>query len=679
MKNMFAQKYRDYWIPFLLGSGAFWFITGGRIIRPSKISWLMINDDSAQHYLGWVFYRHAPLVQWPLGAIKNFGMEISSSIVYTDSIPLLAFIFKPFNHLLPEKFQFLGIWILICFILQALFAWKLLSLFSRDRLLILFGSAFFVLAPAPLWRMAGHHALFGHWVILAAIYFYLSHNCSVIRWTVLLLSAVLIHVYFLGMVGCIFIADLIQRIWKKQIGVKEVFYYVPAVAACILFFMWAAGYFMLGSGIAIGQAGVYRTNLLSIIDPNGWSKLLLDQSNGGSEPFEAFNFLGIGIILLGVISIYEYILNPRIKCNNKSIIPLAIVMILFTLYAISNHIEFGNIECFHYKWPPILDYVVGAFRGTSRFFWPVYYVLYLFSIGYLFAIKSGNKIRIIVGAILCFQLFDTWDIYAIHYRKMISFAPAWSTPLQSEEWRKFGYKYRSVVIVPPCNNPPNWIPLSEFAANNGMSTNFAYYARIDTDRLNSATKKLSHAVLHRRFDPDSLYIFNDETLWNATKASALPQDFIGVVDGFKIYAPVGKQLIGAHPPQRIINVLVNGKKAIFSNGFPHLGENGKTLVPLDFFNRYLGANVNWNKETQNIDISKDKTAISLKIGERQAIINGKTTAMFSPVILEEGVAMVPVRVPSEALGATIGWDAAIRNVSIDTGKPIRTKGIGRAE
>jgi hypothetical protein len=118
--------------------------------------------------------------------------------------------------------------------------------------------------------------------------------------------------------------------------------------------------------------------------------------------------------------------------------------------------------------------------------------------------------------------------------------------------------------------------------------------------------------------------------------------------------------------QKPINLTVNGNKAAFEKGFPHTGENGKTLVPLEFFNRYLGADVHWNKEAQTIHIGKDKTGVDLKVGESQARVNGKALYMACPVEIEDGVAMVPIRVVSEALGATVGWDAATHDVSIVT-------------
>ena len=109
---------------FLLGTAAFVYVTDWRIILPTNTSWLMVGD-AAQHYLGWAFYRNSPWT-WPLGLNPLYGMEFSNSIVFTDSIPLLAIPFKVISQFLPYPFQYLGIWVLLCFVLQSYFAFRLI-------------------------------------------------------------------------------------------------------------------------------------------------------------------------------------------------------------------------------------------------------------------------------------------------------------------------------------------------------------------------------------------------------------------------------------------------------------------------------------------------------------------------------------------------------------------------
>ena len=91
-----TERNQGFIYSLIMGTAIFVYVTGGAIINPTKRDWLMLGD-SAQHYLGWEFFRNTPLWQWPIGANYPLGMELSSSIVFTDSIPIAAFIAKLLN------------------------------------------------------------------------------------------------------------------------------------------------------------------------------------------------------------------------------------------------------------------------------------------------------------------------------------------------------------------------------------------------------------------------------------------------------------------------------------------------------------------------------------------------------------------------------------------------------
>ena len=78
-----------------IGLFGFWLIMGSEVLNPLNIAWLGDGYDPTQHYLGWVFYRHSPWT-FPIGLNPSYGLEISSAVVFSDSIPVLAFLFKPF-------------------------------------------------------------------------------------------------------------------------------------------------------------------------------------------------------------------------------------------------------------------------------------------------------------------------------------------------------------------------------------------------------------------------------------------------------------------------------------------------------------------------------------------------------------------------------------------------------
>ena len=93
------------------------------------------------------------------------------SISWLDSIPLMAVLLRPLSAVLPESFQYMGIWACLCFGLQAYFALRLGSLLFPGQPLFVLGAALLLTgAPAAMYRMFGHHALASHWLILAALW-----------------------------------------------------------------------------------------------------------------------------------------------------------------------------------------------------------------------------------------------------------------------------------------------------------------------------------------------------------------------------------------------------------------------------------------------------------------------------------------------------------------------------
>jgi len=288
-------------------------VTGGGILNPTSRDWLMIGD-SATHYMGWEFFRHTSLLQWPLGLNPNLGLDISSSIAFTDSIPLAAFIFKPFNFLLPATFQYLGLWILVCFILQVYLAARLLSHFLTDQIQIVLGAVFLALSPVLLYRLVhdgyGHIALVSHFLILGALNLYFTTKLKSFWWALLFSSTILIQAYFIPMVAAIWIAKLIQYLRFEGGSRSIVVRHFVTIAAAAVATLVAGGYVALGSNLFTGSTEVtdssfpywFRWQPLSLIDiqttfSGTWSHFLFDQQELRGD-VEGFSFLGGGVILL---------------------------------------------------------------------------------------------------------------------------------------------------------------------------------------------------------------------------------------------------------------------------------------------------------------------------------------------------------------------------------------------
>ena len=55
---------------------------------------------------------------FPVGLIDTLSYPTSVSVIYTDSIPLVALIFKLFRNILPLRFQYFGMFGLFSFMLM---------------------------------------------------------------------------------------------------------------------------------------------------------------------------------------------------------------------------------------------------------------------------------------------------------------------------------------------------------------------------------------------------------------------------------------------------------------------------------------------------------------------------------------------------------------------------------
>jgi len=92
--------------------------------------------------------------------------------------------------------------------------------------------------------------------------------------------------------------------------------------------------------------------------------------------------------------------------------------------------------------------------------------------------------------------------------------------------------------------------------------------------------------------------------------------------------------------------------------------NDRVLVPLRAIMEALGATVEWNSETETVVARKTGFEFSHQVGKWYAFANNKQIDLDVPSRVENGRTLVPVRMISESLGATVSWDEASRTVTV---------------
>jgi hypothetical protein len=525
-------------------------------------------------------------------------MELSSSIVFTDSIPIAAYIAKLFNPILPETFQYLGIWIWLCFVLQAFFAQRFLKFFLSNKAHVYLGACFVVLSPPLIYRLVhagyGHIALASHWLILASFCLYLRPGRNDLRWSLLIALCWLIQAYFAPMVAAIWVASLVKRLY---IGNEKfpLLRSVSVVALVSLIVMWASGYFMIGSNFnPDGWNYVFRWQPLSLVDSGtegstGWSRLLLDRGQLPGES-EAFSFLGTGVIFLMGISLARAALQnrrtkvlvaigtlgslallfvsitrslplsrvlsmsallvvivffsvtllnlSRLSNSSRTYVPLIIAACMLAVYSMTNRVGFAQQTLFEYPLFPPLRQFTETFRTHGRSIWPLFYMLIIGVIVYVSRAFPRRTASALLFAALIIQVIDSAPAVSLARDRFINAAP-WVTPLSDPRWSELAEEYSNIVIVPTLNDDPNelWIAIDELAISTGLNTNSGNFSRFDEKALTRYNEQLFLRLRDGTVDSDSIFVVVDPELETFLRGREGSSFAMLEINGFLVVAP----------------------------------------------------------------------------------------------------------------------------------------------
>ena len=519
ISNADNQRTLDFAIAIIVGTVAFLLVVGYKTLDPTNILWLVAGSaDTSTHYIGWTYFLSDEW-HWPLGKNPNYGLELSNSIIFSDSIPLLALFFKSIAPILPKPFQYTGWWILTCFILQAFFAIRITHLFNRNQILKILVALIIVFSPPFLYRLGAHFSLLPHWILLAAILVYFANitdsSLRKAKWGVLLICASLTHTYFLPMVLVIWLADIYQRCKQQDIRFTSKWAEALLMFFIIIFALWIAGFFPLEKSYLSGGYGVHRLNLLSLINPQGvsvvptdlWSYILPPLPQGYGD-YEGFNFLGAGSLLITLIGLFFLLKNRIDSAYNKKIIPIIIASIVLTLFAISNKIGIGTFTLEIWI-PEILVRVGHVLRASGRFFWPVFYLI-IFGAIWVTVRSIGNKKSIIIMAVLAtLQITDTRLGWKAFDNKFQTTDSNWETNYDHPDLKVLAQHYTKLRALPLINAGKDWDKRSQFALKNNMQTDTIYLARYSYDSI-ALMKKIRGQIISSGLQRDSLYFLDEE-------------------------------------------------------------------------------------------------------------------------------------------------------------------------
>ncbi|MBQ8147528.1 MAG: hypothetical protein IJ040_01930 [Lachnospiraceae bacterium] len=516
-KNAFLDTNTFYFLVGGLG-GVLIFILmyGVQRLSFTNIEWIYdINGDLLQHYLGWELYRNGDW-QFPLGLTDTMAYPNSISVLYTDSIPFLAIFFKLFRGVLPEHFQYLGAYGLLCFALQGGMGSIIMKRFTSSRFLNILGTIIIILSPVMIYRMYYHTALASHFLVLFAVYLWfccdeISFKRAIISWTVLGVLCSGIMIYFLPIVGLITVAFAIKQAITRAYPWYQCVLIVVAYCASALLTIWILGGFYGDFELTAHGFGVYSANLNTLYNSMGIGSLLpCIRTQFGQE--EGLGYLGFGVIVLALVAITFTIIC---KCQKKALITdkhYTIAMVVSTLWllitsiilAVGPNIYWNHHLLFSYTLPNFLHEILSIVRSSGRFIWITVYVIEFYAFRYVFKIQK-EQIIVNVMAIACFlQILDMCQCF---FQKTYTPEPS---PLQAEEWNLLAQDHDKIILMDIFVNSDLYI-FADYAYQNDMKLSQYRFSRSLETTIKDNIEANENEIKAGNIDPDAIYVFTDST------------------------------------------------------------------------------------------------------------------------------------------------------------------------
>ncbi len=540
MKINALKSKLDYKTSFLfglcLGFIGFLFLYGFQVLNVTNDGWLLNSSqteglwDLSQHYQGWRAFRNSPW-SFPLGLTEGLYKE-KISVAYTDSIPLFAILFKALSPLLPETFQYFGLFGFLCYGLIGGFGALVAKKTSSHPLFIILSSIFFIINPVLLKRMFYHTALSAHFLIIATICLWVYHDrlskitCCILCGILGVLS-VTINPYFIPMVGGLLgLCILNQLIRTKNFPVLLPFI---IYLVTVLLSGWAIGLFY--GHVSPSAEGLTRLsfNLNQFFNPTNpllqisnynyqwttqnYSSILPALALSSPWQEEGFSYLGLGFLLfLLVTAVLSF---KKLHIQKIHLLIICFGGIVFLLLALSPEITIGANTIISWNPPKPLLNLLSIFRSTGRLIWPVYYGIISFAIllfGKLLEEKTGKK-KLFSLLLLCLvvQIIDLSPSFSYKskaYQQDISY----ESPLTNDMWNTLGETSTDICFYTGSHlgiycDPAMSCIFEEYAFRYHLNMNLSYLSRDISSDADAETIKHFASRRNGKHYPSTIYVF----------------------------------------------------------------------------------------------------------------------------------------------------------------------------
>lgn len=519
-KTAILKKYQWPMTGALLGALVFVALYGVRVLDPTCVDWILNNPspDPSQHYLGWAFFRNSTVRLPYVGANYSVIYPYRTSILFTDSIPLLALLGKLFSPILPARFQYFGWWGLLCYALQGGLAQAILARLGGVRpgqtaraWASVAGAGVLVLFPALTVRMFAHTALAGNWLVLLAIWLWLRCDAllpttwrACLAWAGMGVLCAGIHLYYLPMVGIVLVGYAVRRGLQKC-GVAAVL--LPVVCFCAA----ALAELLLLGAFASNFAG-YSNGYLNGAD---LANLMVP---GLAASWEQNVYIGLGAVAALVLAVVSFgIACARGKAAAAAgffrrhriwLFAGAVVLLLDAIAAMGNTITLGGVTLGTVPIPQVLMDFWAMFSSCARLAWLAGMLLALLACSAVLRLWNGRVAVVLLAVCALLQGYGQRDELAKRFATYHDDAtytdqtrltdPAWENLAESG-------RFSHLAFVSFDFEHDEFWDLAAFAADHGWTSNSFYMGHMDG---NLAAVTLAGEM--NTLSADTLYVFVDE-------------------------------------------------------------------------------------------------------------------------------------------------------------------------
>lgn len=533
MNNKTSKKeYMTFFLTgCLLGALCFVAIYGIKILDFTYDAWLLKADvDLMQHYIGWGHFRNS---EWtfPIGLISTLSYPYDVSVIYTDSIPVAAVFFKLLSPILPETFQYFGMYGIISFMLMGGFSTLLIGRFVKSRAITVISSIFFIASFPMIQRMFYHTALASQWLIILALVIWVYGDIDepvykkCIKWGIMGFLCVGIHSYFLPMVGAIMLFDIIDGCIENhrlsyrpvKIMILEGLLEIASFCGLGIVNLWILGGFYGDTSAIGGGIGTFESNLNTFFNPMGLGITGITFPVYYDFQYEGFAYLGLGMLILLIMAVLGiagllFIERPKLspvkyfREHYRQFLML-VLFALFVILASGPIFTFGGYKIIGIPLPGVIGKIADIFRSNGRFIWVSFYVLMLAVIVIADRIMRKSMKMVILVAALIIQIIDISpriEKTQKYFNNDLVYTSFW----ENEEVSEIIKDKKEFIIME--SEMLRMMDSAYYAFKHDMMTNDFYYARNMDDKIDEKKTEYKKELWDGNAREDAVYLFLKE-------------------------------------------------------------------------------------------------------------------------------------------------------------------------